>query len=665
MGREWLHWGSGGGGGGRHRRRRTTTMAPEETTPPGGCICAVFHLFDLQPFQLPLNQSHLQQQQPTSSPKGIEAPRNSLESDIIHQEVEPPSLNFPGGLQIKTRVSSSTKSGTDQENCSSSSPGTASSTTTTTTPSLVARLMGLDILPQSTSPSYSSNPKNFNLTKTKKDRHHQILGRRLPSRSFSDDDIIRNTDTPPRMSAGRRRSDVECHRLSLKENLMSEEEFGFGKRRLQILSEVRESLGRRRGGGGLIDITNRIRMDSSDQNLIRRDENLVLLKPCKKKQDQGGDSKSKLVDQGKLPLAVRFSDIKKNKQGSSSSGPKSTRIPISCHEGIYDPSSSNNNQDIILQQGNRKGNGRGRIPSSNLKKFPHDWSNKAMMNKKEEPFVRSRAPTHNSSKFKKSPLSMELLNTSGPTLLSVKKSTPSPQKQMQMQTQIQAESDARGSKRNTQSLSSKKRYSYDLQQPGNGVPDSNNSCCAAAAADYRCYIQRILKRTGIIDGVTPLKLGKWHTPSHPLDPSIFYYLELFHPVSDASSAALSRRCNRKLVFQLVDELLAEILKPYLEFQPRSSRISISDQIGLIDELYAKIDSFPAANCQFLEDIDALIDKDLRNRKSGGFPEEERAKLAGEIAGEIMDSLLDETASFGVRTEELQRQERRDVTWAFT
>lgn len=227
-----------------------------------------------------------------------------------------------------------------------------------------------------------------------------------------------------------------------------------------------------------------------------------------------------------------------------------------------------------------------------------------------------------------------------------------------MQAQV---SDAHSSKRNTQ-LSSNSSRSYK-QLPLDkifavAVPDTTNGCATAstsATAEYRCYVQKILKRAGIIDKLTPLTLGKWHTPSHPLDPSIFYYLELFHPASAPSAAVLSRRCNRKLIFQLVDEILAGVLRPHLDFKPYiSPAVGKGEALALIDDLCGKIESFPAADCRVLEDIDFLIEKDLSKAAVNGYFEEEGERLVREIEGEIVERLVNETVAAavadGVRTE---------------
>ncbi|CAI9771874.1 unnamed protein product [Fraxinus pennsylvanica] len=173
------------------------------------------------------------------------------------------------------------------------------------------------------------------------------------------------------------------------------------------------------------------------------------------------------------------------------------------------------------------------------------------------------------------------------------------------------------------------------------------------SGEYRQYIQRILRCIGIIDKPTPIiPLLKLHPPSRPLlDPSIFNFLELFYPTNTAASTTvLSRRCNRKLIFELVDVLLAEIVKPHNCFTTWAiPKLSGSD---LIDKLCKKIQNFPAANCRVLEDIDTLIDTDLSNSELGGSRAffEEGEGIVSEIEREIVDSLVNETtANYGVRT----------------
>ncbi|KAI3471087.1 hypothetical protein Pfo_027750 [Paulownia fortunei] len=606
------------------------------------------------------------------------------------------------GIQIRTCASKSRTEDFPSE-CSSSSPGTK-------TPNLVARLMGLDLLPECSSPSFScSNSKpqtrsHFNKNHQRKDRN--ILQGRS-SRCFSDDDItvgVRSLPETPRISSARR-SDVEYHRLSLqinKENITEEfalraqmvgrrgrfrqqpqdENRSPGHYAKQIVKQVKESVSRRVG----LDITNTNRYKEE----IRRDQNLVLLKPTMRNSKVLPRLDGEISPDGKQSITpscspkLRFLDTKKNKPGTNSGSPRiSTSSDGYQSQGILN--SLKPKHQVIIQEHQQLKDSKkvGSGNTSRLKKLPPQTSENVIRNKKEEPFVRPAATNKanlTDKKSKKAPLSSELLNISGPTLLPVKKDpSPPATKLPQKQSQV---SDALSSKRNTQ-LCSNASHSYKqlpLQPdkiftvPENVPPDNTNGCAttasAAAAAEYKCYIEKILKRTGIIDKVTPLTLGKWHTPSHPLDPSIFYYLELFHPSAAASgpaSAVLSLRCNRKLIFQLVDELLSEILRPHLDFKPWVSPVTGNEHFALVDELCKKIESFPAANCQVLEDIDSLIDKDLCKSPLNGFFEEEGESLVCEIEGEIVEWLVRETvAMVGVRTEEEQRQNPIEVTWgAFT
>lgn len=164
--------------------------------------------------------------------------------------------------------------------------------------------------------------------------------------------------------------------------------------------------------------------------------------------------------------------------------------------------------------------------------------------------------------------------------------------------------------------------------------DKCNGGAISVDFDYQ-YIQRILKRTGL-DKSTPISLAKWYSPSHPLDPSIFHYLELFNFTTH------NLRCNRKLIFQLVDELLLDILmkKPSnFKYQGR-----LMDGEELIDTLCTRIRSFPSANCQVLEDIDALIDKDMQ---IGGilkttYFDEQVESIVCEIERDIMEEVVHDT-----------------------
>ncbi|KAL0452536.1 UNVERIFIED_CONTAM: hypothetical protein Slati_1231700 [Sesamum latifolium] len=428
MGRDWLQYWGGGGGSGRpaaaRRRRRRRRMSAEmeeaEGTSAAGCMCAVLQLFDLHQFQIPLNNhdSFLQDQEATVT-KGVEAPRNSLEMEapaaVKAASMPSPALkeeenlNFPVGIQIKTRVSTSESGSRTEDLPSESSPGIK-------TPNLVARLMGLDLLPECTSPSFSSSDSR----PRKKSQFNQ---RNILQTRFFDDDIsvgARSLPETPRISSARR-SDVEFHRLSLQINkdqntneefslsakmvgrkglrLRQDENRSPGQYAKQIVKQVKESVSRRVVG---LDITNINR----DKQEIRRDENLLLFKP------------TKTNSQNLPPL--------------TNSGNKSPRIS----QGINLSPLSPKNQEIVQENQHQKESckrvGSGNSSNSSfIKKFPHHQAcnNPMIRKKKEEPFVRSSAANKanlTDKKSKKAPLSSEhLLSISSPSLLPVKKD-PSP-----------------------------------------------------------------------------------------------------------------------------------------------------------------------------------------------------------------------------------------------
>ncbi|XP_073292982.1 uncharacterized protein [Primulina huaijiensis] len=704
MGKEWLFWVGGGGGSAGRRGRMAEGMEEEEeeeaAAASAGCMCAVFQLFDSNNFQFPLTTHHSEfkpdhsfLQEEASISKGVEAPRNSLELEepaaamkaasmslSLAMKQEEENLNFPVAIKIKTAKSripsSALKSRTDidvSSECSSYSPGTK-------TPNLVARLMGLDLLPECTSPS---NPK----LKTKSHFHENLrktetVLRFRSNRTFFDDDsstgTARSLPETPRTSSSRR-SDSDIHRLSLRLNKENaSDEFGNSAERgstrkgsrfkvldenatspgnyaKQIVKQVKENVSRRAG----VDITNR-----NISEPIRKDENIVLLKPNKRNPtifSRFGDDLTPSYSP-----KLRFLETTKNKP-LAEANTKSLRNSTSSD---YSPSALGISNSLppkiqtfqeLQQKGCKKVASRGRCKSSSPKKcLPPQGSDHGIKNKREEPFVRSPAKSTarlTDKKCKKTPFSSDVFYISAPILLPVK-TDPSPPVTKLPQKQV---SDALASKRRAR-LSSTPSHSYKLQLHTDKIfgvlenvdPDSTNGRATAlsAAAEHENYIQKILRRTR----------KKWHSCSHPLDPTIFHYLELFHPNTGTISAAdLSRRSNRKLIFQLVDELLGEILRPRLGFMKLAS--PINDHSYLVYELCKKIGGFPAAKCEVLEDIDGLIERDLCNLPLQRSFEEEGDNIVCQIAGEITEWLVRETvAEVGSGTMEESRQIVADLMW---
>ncbi|GFZ15257.1 hypothetical protein Acr_24g0014470 [Actinidia rufa] len=593
MGKEWLYRGGGGGKRGRlEDRGRFGGGGERESSSPSGCMRAVFQLFDFNQFhQFPLHHQVPDSFLPEESTilKGVEAPRNSLEMDgpfmdaasfPASMKLEEQTLNIPVGIQIQTSRSKvgAPKARTDQDLSSecSSSPGSK-------TPNLVARLMGLDLLPDT-----CSTPSNPAL---KPDFRRQKLNplRSSSGRSIFDTDIIGTRSLPetPRVSSARR-SDVDHHRLSLqinKENNGSNKDSEFrmvmktvrqedesgrsspGHYARQIVKQVRENIGRKVGA----DITNTMR--NREQ---RRDDHLLPLKP--KKPSKGLVRASDKSTPSCSPR-LRFLELK-NKQG--------LQIPPMCF---------------------------GTSKKSHL--FDH----------------RQQIEQDLTRKCKNTPLSSELLNVNIPTLFPVKKEPPSPAAKLP-QKQVSA---SISRKRIAQLPSCTYRQEATHTSTAQGTT-------ASGATEFQ-YVTRILKRSGI-DKNTPVSFARWYSPAHPLHPSIFHLLELCFPTTTttAKDSQLSHRCNRKLIFHLVDETLVEILRPYMNLKPWVCSFSYDCRMygsQLIDTICTKIRSFPSADCRVLKDIDTLIEKDLsvsQMRRPMALEEEGEAIVA-ELENDLVDSLV--------------------------
>ncbi|KAL4347378.1 hypothetical protein GQ457_17G025650 [Hibiscus cannabinus] len=565
---------------------------------------------------------------------GTEAPRNSLESEESSASLTSTSkgeenLNIPMGIQIKT-------SGGDirsKVDTCSDSPGTK-------TPTLVARLMGLDILPESHSPSFSRSDLK------------PISGRR---RSLDGD--IRGTrslpETPRISSSSSRRSDVDLHhRLSLqinKENMSATEESMISRLRAlkrkenknqdenkspghyarQIVKQVKESVSRKVG----LDITNTVR--------TREQARQELVNQFKYKKISNSRALNKVAEDsspGKHSPRLRFLETKTKDHKTQPPKPAAPASEINMQK--LQPVAEEPDEQQNQQQ-----------PPREVKK-PRKTS-ETIRNKQEESFVRPSTANRMhipDKKCKKTPLSNDLLN-----IFPVKKD-PSPPATKIPQKQVL---DAGRPKRSSQ-LSSCSSQTYNKQEatyvhvPRNdNIGDRCNDGTATnaattgeeEAAEYQEYIARILRRTGL-EKETPLSLASWFSPSQPLNPSIFYYLEHLTACNKKTGPRqLSLRCNRKLLFHLIDEILTEFLNPFFNTK-RREYFSNVDGSRLIDTLCSRIMEFPRADCRVLEDIDALIGKDLPEMKlrSVAAYEEEAEEVVSEVGNGILEALVHETAA---------------------
>ncbi|CAN0902659.1 hypothetical protein LINGRAHAP2_LOCUS22098 [Linum grandiflorum] len=730
MGREW-YWGGGGGGGtNKSSKRKSTSKKPDAAggmaaataaaSAPAGCMCAVFQLFDFHqlPFSTPLNHRpsfHIPHH-PPSVPKGSEAPRNSLELleemedrasslPLAVKAAHPQNLNIPMGIQIKT-ARGRTRPGSAGQSDSETVP----SSPATKTPTLVARLMGLDLLPENQ--NYSPRSSASSSTTPYKLSHH--LTSRTPKqhhrRSCDDSGAGRSLPETPRISSARR-SDVDHyhHRLSLqlnnKENTNTSEELVISRIKAlklngrdlkpeeecrsprqyarQIVKQVKESVSRR---VGLLDITNN-QSKNRDPPLPekqsrrssgggggggggsrRRDNDLVKSKKASKlltrlaEEEEEEDLFVNLVPLKKDRKVL--DELSQSRKQSILSAPISSR-PLPNNEEKSAVKLMVVSPPIATTTGKKEGGGKRGLPPQ---------TSDIIRNKQEEPFVRPSAGNRGGGgnipdkRCRKTPLSSNLLQgISVPSIILPVKKDPAPPATKILSPQKQADS-----KRSTSSsqlpsspshTASYRLTSHHQQEATRPLPSEETGHQkqaaavsiagdgSAAAAEYE-YITRILKRTGI-DKNTPISFTKWFSPAHPLDPTIFYHLEHITTATTTpppSSGHVIPPSDRKLLFHLTDEILSGILKPYINVKPwtttnRKPRPPPPAARGsdLINDLCRRIRSFPNADCKVLEDIDALIDKDLPERWMETAAEEEGERIVTDVEKEILESLIQETA----------------------
>ncbi|KAF3564350.1 hypothetical protein DY000_02016518 [Brassica cretica] len=237
-----------------------------------GCMAAFYHLFDFQHLYFP-SHHNLTIDSPSRS-KGLKLIEESPLSTVYKDKQ---SLNIPVSMRVRTEtgtrssrhIASDTSTTSSSEMCNS--PGSK-------TPSLVARLMGLDLLPEKTD-------LNKPLPSLHTMAHHGTS--RLTSHRLSKKGTrlggTRSLPESPRVSSARK-SDFDIHRLSLQLN--KREEFGCSRLKQQdqeeiqsprqILKQIKERVVTRRVMG--MDITNSVKNKEArplqDINELRRDTSI-------------------------------------------------------------------------------------------------------------------------------------------------------------------------------------------------------------------------------------------------------------------------------------------------------------------------------------------------------------------------------------------------------
>ncbi|KAJ4897448.1 Uncharacterized protein Rs2_24242 [Raphanus sativus] len=297
--------------------------------------------------------------------------------------------------------------------------------------------------------------------------------------------------------------------------------------------------------------------------------------------------------------------------------------------------------------------------SVNKSKKPENFKSRLVKTMQEEPFVRSPATSNNNNHNKSNNL---LLTQGDKSSLSINdiasfKSVPS------LHTIIKKKDSSphKSSKLQVEASSSRNRASTE---PPRFQSQSSSSLE---------YITRTLRRTGI-DRDTPISYAKWFSPSHPLDPSIFYFLEHFAVTSTRPRNSLSLRSNRKLLFHLVDEILADILKP--QINPKTVGLPLPDPIAEESQRIGADRRVESENREVSvgrvfgpRDIDSLVAGDFPETsaaQSGLAFEEEGEGIVAEIERGILEALVIETTTdcydTWVKTAPLKRNDDVSGTW---
>ncbi|KAI4383080.1 hypothetical protein MLD38_008960 [Melastoma candidum] len=581
-------------------------------------------------------------------PKGTEAPRNSLELEqppfqaSTHYKRDYGNLNIPMGIQIRTS-SDRSPTGSIQE----SSPEVDSSSTGNRTPTLVARLMGLDILPASCSssprlsstmevtPPYSDRRPDYPHNRTR-----TLHAQQGPRRSWGSDmdamncSVTRSLPETPRVSLARRSTESTTdHRLSLqiinRENSNSTDEFDLSRFRtllrrkeaklreqeenrspshspLKFIKPATDKVGRKVG----VDITNMVKNRERD----RRDRE-ILVNHFKSKQESSLPSSSPKVcaqnsNQKNRSFIVDVPKLQILEEEQKATQPK-------CSRRCKKPA-------IIVDE---------RF-DSRLKKPVRDPQEETSI------FARRLSP---SSRAKSSSDIPERKCRKACPLPAKKDPSPPATKIPQKQQPQQQVCDSASPTWQSSTLQSSDSSNSLL--PGETRNLVRDHARPKEGGDWseewlNFYVSRVLDSCSCYpeerDIISPSIDSKQHSESHALDPSMFHLIELETNLEDLTDCQLRHKWNRKLLFDLLGEIISDI-------QSRSARHNGGSRSGRViaREVCGAIRSSPPADCQYLEDIDGLIEGDMARSK--GYPEEDGVGLAQEIEEDIMEKLLRETA----------------------
>ncbi|KAK4280425.1 hypothetical protein QN277_012052 [Acacia crassicarpa] len=681
---------------------RSLKRAEPET--PSGCISSFFHLFDFHPFHFSFQHHHPQpsfnaDHTTTTIPKGTEAPRNSLES--VDSTMVVGSISKAENLEVpknKLFIKTST-TGKVGNVVNDLAPGTK-------TPTLVARLMGLDLLPEIQSPS-SSSPSSSSATTTTSSscpsatksqvnprhhnhnhHHHHYLRPRqnnnvviTKARHSMDDSIAASHFLPetPRISSARR-SDVE-HRLSLQinkenmqdflelprfsfSNLKFEEQQGNSKSprhyAKQIVKQVRESVLSSRKVGS--DVTNTVKNNNREKKQeggeflvvgqFKRSKKSPKTKPTcsSSSSDELINSPEKVLNNNPPSCSprLRFMDSRKDQNSPQAKPrPQEAIILVQQQEQVHQIQKQKKSASSVPMCNRKAANEKFR---ARLKK-----QDKFVRNKKEgELFVRPllsssniKSSTGNKSKRSSHPLLINLLNLN--TVID-SNTAPTAIKIPQKQVLCVAREEV---KYCSSQLSSGSSQTYTKETTTSSCVLSTTTTGESNVAE----LDKLKKGTTTANSTTVMAVSLFHQWLYPtqqaVDPSIFHHLEQWYH-SQSQNENQNPTCD---IFSVSSQDRDLMPNNKYDMGIRCNRRLLFD---LVNETLLKLE-VNVGTCYneeaVWESINGTFDKsnkkcevledidaliDMEDMGKKRMKKKSEEAMVAEIEGNIMDTLLHET-----------------------
>lgn len=194
------------------------------------------------------------------------------------------------------------------------------------------------------------------------------------------------------------------------------------------------------------------------------------------------------------------------------------------------------------------------------------------------------------------------------------------------------------------------------------------SCPKERCADL-LYLTKVLVASGFV-GNADMIFAQWHSPSHPLDPSLYEKIEecyrvdmkfqtkeldneLSHLCSVYEREVRGRKSEKRLLFCCINEVLLEILGPFFNPRPwvRQSKKSLCHMpVGkqLLEETWRKICYYLYPQSEFQYTFENLVAKDL-NRETVWLEMQDDIETVGiEVDSLIFNELIEEVVCDLVR-----------------